>query len=273
MQQAHVDMICAGQPFDFIGVSPSMQRPCDQPPKVQKQEDVPSRQGQPVSSSPSSFLPSDVQSARSDKLLSSSSAVESDMGLRAAAGRSPCLFAFPLESNFSGERHEPAVVNQIRTSGLSILSRANEEEGEQTQIQPQLGMQTRLATDQQLSSKQQRLTGEGQQAVQTPHKEEQGHREEEQGLGQPSGLQEEACRSGGQGQEGAAEGLNASHSQPSGDRWHVLIDAAKACATAPPDLTKHPADFVVSAACFLTHAIGQESFHLAFFCLLINIRS
>lgn len=28
-------------------------------------------------------------------------------------------------------------------------------------------------------------------------------------------------------------------------RWYVLIDAAKACATAPPDLTKHPADFVV----------------------------
>ncbi|KAL0035656.1 hypothetical protein WJX79_006247 [Trebouxia sp. C0005] len=28
------------------------------------------------------------------------------------------------------------------------------------------------------------------------------------------------------------------------DEWHVLVDAAKACATAPPDLTANPADFV-----------------------------
>lgn len=28
-------------------------------------------------------------------------------------------------------------------------------------------------------------------------------------------------------------------------RWMVLIDAAKGCATAPPDLSLYPADFVV----------------------------
>lgn len=29
------------------------------------------------------------------------------------------------------------------------------------------------------------------------------------------------------------------------ERWWVLLDAAKACATSPPDLSRHPADFVV----------------------------
>jgi molybdenum cofactor sulfurtransferase len=28
-------------------------------------------------------------------------------------------------------------------------------------------------------------------------------------------------------------------------RWMVLIDAAKGCATLPPDLSEYPADFVV----------------------------
>ncbi len=27
-------------------------------------------------------------------------------------------------------------------------------------------------------------------------------------------------------------------------RWRVLLDAAKGCATHPPDLSRHPADFV-----------------------------
>ncbi|KAK3255351.1 Molybdenum cofactor sulfurase, partial [Cymbomonas tetramitiformis] len=31
---------------------------------------------------------------------------------------------------------------------------------------------------------------------------------------------------------------------PGGGEWRVLLDAAKACATDPPDLTQYPADFV-----------------------------
>ena len=31
----------------------------------------------------------------------------------------------------------------------------------------------------------------------------------------------------------------------SGRRWFVLVDAAKACSTSPPDLSSYPADFVV----------------------------
>lgn len=31
------------------------------------------------------------------------------------------------------------------------------------------------------------------------------------------------------------------------ERWHVFLDAAKACATRPPDLAQAPADFVVRA--------------------------
>ena len=32
-----------------------------------------------------------------------------------------------------------------------------------------------------------------------------------------------------------------------GERWVVLLDAAKACCSAPPDLSAAPADFVVRA--------------------------
>ncbi|KAL0050843.1 hypothetical protein WJX82_008290 [Trebouxia sp. C0006] len=44
--------------------------------------------------------------------------------------------------------------------------------------------------------------------------------------------------------EFAAVGQSMDSGRSEGDRWHVLIDAAKACATAPPDLTQNPADFV-----------------------------
>ena len=33
-----------------------------------------------------------------------------------------------------------------------------------------------------------------------------------------------------------------------GQRWHVFLDAAKACGSRPPDLAAAPADFVVSSA-------------------------
>ena len=67
---------------------------------------------------------------------------------------------------------------------------------------------------------------------------------ERQGL--PGGMQVAAglCRSSREGPSctPAAQG--------SGDvgrcgRWLVLLDAAKGCATQPPDLSRHPADFVV----------------------------
>ena len=34
------------------------------------------------------------------------------------------------------------------------------------------------------------------------------------------------------------------------ERWCVLLDAAKACCSAPPDLAAHPVDFVVRAGGF-----------------------
>ena len=231
-----------------------MQSPCRQPSQHPAQEALLSQQVHPVRSSPSSsLLPSDEQSARAEELpsspppISSSSAEDDDTGLRAAAGRSPCLFAFPLESNFSGARYEPAVVNEIQTSGLSILRHAKEEDEEKTQIKPQLDAETLSVTDQQLSPKQQHLLGEAQEALQTPREDQQSLKEEEQWQGHRIGAEEEeACQSGQPDQEGVVQRLHSRRSQPSGARWHVLIDAAKACTTAPPDLTKHPADFVVS---------------------------
>lgn len=77
------------------------------------------------------------------------------------------LFAYPLESNFSGVRYDPALVGQIQRDGVSMAP---------------LG-------DQNLNS---------------------------------SGLE-----------------------RPAGD-WLVLLDAAKACSTCPPNLSAHPVDFVVS---------------------------
>ena len=74
------------------------------------------------------------------------------------------LFAYPLESNFSGARYGLQPVQQLHQHGLKLCRDAGE-----------------------------------------------------------------ACWQGGQ-------------------RWHVFLDAAKACGSRPPDLAAAPADFVVSSA-------------------------
>ena len=80
------------------------------------------------------------------------------------------LFAYPLESNFSGARYGLQPVRQLRQHGLKVCGDAGE-----------------------------------------------------------------ACCQGGQ-------------------RWHVFLDAAKACGSRPPDLAAAPADFVVSSA--QLHCLG-----------------
>ena len=169
---------------------------------------------------------------------------------RAAAQRGPCLFAFPLESNFSGERYDPAVVNQIQNQGLLVADHAQqEEENPQRQVQkkeetqnpgqPQSDLQTLSMHDQQYDHKQRGGEAEAQQAVQGLTWEEE-HRQH-----QPAAEEAAEGLSGHRGCKEEARRLPSRPSQSESDRWHVLIDAAKACATTPPDLTKHPADFVV----------------------------
>ena len=216
---------------------------CDQTHEVQP------RQGPSVTQS--SSLPPDAHlTARSEQSGPSSGAHCSKGRDRAAAAqKGPCLFAFPLESNFSGERYAPAVVNQIQTQGLSVTNHneqkeevaQRQEEEAQRSGQPQSGMQNLSTHDQQHDHKQQRGEAEVQQAVQGLT-----GGEEEHWKHQPA---EEAAAEGLSGQQGCneeARGLSSRPSQSDSAKWHVLIDAAKACATAPPDLTKHPADFVVS---------------------------
>lgn len=173
---------------------------------------------------------------------------------RAAAPRGPSLFAFPLESNYSGARYAPAMVNQIQTEGLVVSSQkqAKEPDFAQSQAQEtrasgqlQSGVQPASCSNlHQPDHQQQRGEVEVQQAAQRGTKAEEGH-----GQHQPA-AEEEApdSLSGQQGgeEEEEAGGLSGRSSYSEGARWHVLIDAAKACATAPPDLTKHPADFVVN---------------------------
>lgn len=109
------------------------------------------------------------------------------------------LFAYPLESNFSGARYDPAYVARVKQHGLRVL---------------------------------------------------------------------EASSRGPAGVDGhGAEGSRAS-SQGQGSRrgnWCVLLDAAKACCSAPPDLLSTPADFVVrlslsSSFQLLPHSIRACSY-------------
>ena len=170
----------------------------------------------------------------------------------AAAQRGPCLFAFPLESNFSGERYAPAVVNQIQKQGLWVKDdEEQKEENAQRQEerthgpgQPRSDMQTLSMANQQHDYEQQRDEAEVRQAVQGVT------REEEHWQHQPAAEEAAKGLSGQQGCEEKARGLPSRPSHSEDARWHVLIDAAKACATAPPDLTKHPADFVVTSRSF-----------------------
>ena len=226
-------------------------------------------------------LPRQAPSSSSSSASSSSGvAGAASCDSRSNAAPAPCLFAFPLESNFSGARYDPAVVRQIQISGLAVtacacskgseqqcsqksgLHRASEEEQQsdhqqakeerqsdqqQAKEEQQHGGQQRQHVKEELHSDQQQeqqQTEEGQQSVQ--QLQAAAEEEKRQYPGQHS--QEEAAK------EEAARMCVRASGRSEGDRWYVLIDAAKACATAPPDRTHNPADFVVSL-CPLCFAI------------------
>lgn len=196
------------------------------------------------------------QSQSSSSPPSSSSAGSGCSRGRAAAQTGPCLFAFPLESNFSGARYAPAVVNQIQTSGLTVASQEaeerrqagqhEEEAGEPGQEEAaeklekfQSGLVSLSGSDSQHHHTQPHDEVEAEPAVQGPVSEE-DHQQHQSAATQAKGpTSDQTCK------EEDAEMASTRPSQSEGARWHVLIDAAKGCATCPPDLTKHPADFVV----------------------------
>lgn len=181
----------------------------------------------------------------SQQASSSSSASLADVSPDSSvsnAAAAPCLFAFPLESNFSGARYDAAVVRQIQTTGVTVDSCCGEAEqqsgqksgshseedqhAEQTP-QHQNGAEQRAPQPQTKSSKQRQYRGlQQQQAPATEEEEEMRPRQQ-------------------QSKEEDARDLEGTSRAISSARWHVLIDAAKACTTAPPNLTKNSADFVV----------------------------
>ena len=244
-----------GQESSFTALSSRMQRASTHHCKLgyDQTRELQPRQ-RPALAPDSSSLPPDAQLTVGSEQPGSSSASSSSGWQcsrgkdRAAAQTGPCLFAFPLESNFSGERYLPAVVNQIQKQGLSVLDHKEQKEENAPRQeaetrgpgQPQSGMRNLPIHDQQYDHKQQRSEAEVQQAVQGLARE--GEHWQHQTAA------EEAAE-GLSGQQGCKEEARVFPSRPSqseGARWHVLIDAAKACATAPPDLTQHPADFLVN---------------------------
>ena len=188
---------------------------------------------------------------------------------RSDAATAPCLFAFPLESNFSGARYDPAVVRQVQISGLAVtpcacskgpeqqcsrqsgLRRTSEEEqqsGQQQAKEEQKSEQQQAQEEQQCSCQQQHAEENPRSDQQQQQQQQQTEEEQQESVQQlQAAAKEEEHQYPGQHTEGEAARLQVRDSGRSeGDRWHVLIDAAKACATAPPDLTQNPADFVVS---------------------------
>ncbi len=217
-------------------------------------------------------LPQQTPSSSSSSIPSSSTvAGAASRGSRSNAAASPCLFAFPLESNFSGARYDPAVSRQIQFSGLAVtpcacskgleqqcsrqsgVHRISEEDQQSGQQQAKEEQQSRLQQakeEQQCSCQQRQSVDEELQPDQQQREQQQQQTEEEQPQSvqqlQAAGKEEEHQCPGQHSKEEAARLHVGDSGCSQGDRWHVLIDAAKACATAPPDLTQHPADFVVS---------------------------
>lgn len=245
-----------GQDFHFTAVSSPMRRLAPQhckPPPQETHRRTPSSSSLPPHAI--EFTTGLQQSQSSSSPPSSSSAGSGCSRGRAAAQTGPCLFAFPLESNFSGARYAPAVVNQIQTSGLTVASQEaeerrqagqhEEEAGEPGQEEAaeklekfQSGLVSLSGSDSQHHHTQPHDEVEAEPAVQGPVSEE-DHQQHQSAATQAKGpTSDQTCK------EEDAEMASTRPSQSEGARWHVLIDAAKGCATCPPDLTKHPADFV-----------------------------
>lgn len=80
----------------------------------------------------------------------------------------------------------------------------------------------------------------------------------------PSG--ERSLRAGSAGEQSAEPrmpGEQSAGEETLRERWWVLLDAAKACGSCPPDLRRHPADFVVclTAALQVTCLTGISGHH------------
>ena len=269
--------------------------------------------------------------------------------LPARAALAPCLFAMPVESNFSGQRYDLALVQQVQQQGLACQGAAPSgccrpptgSQGPATPVQPHAlpgcsagrqsseapvrwkGLQGRPAGSQSADdpvlgqgllrhpvacagctrahgelpedskqaegSRQAERTGsrqperlghapieqvctapgiqrgtEGDGSAQpghplgTPGKQQPG-----EAAGDLCCIQQEgaAQQPGGASEAQAGTQQNGTAQQPGGtwgpqpgtrqegaaqQRWLVLLDAAKACGTSPPDLSRHAADFVVS---------------------------
>ena len=105
------------------------------------------------------------------------------------------LFAYPLESNFSGARYDPALSTYIQRNGLPVCEQQSAAVGAGTHKQQVYPISNGTARN-------------GRHASDTE----------------------------------AADGGRSD----CGGTWWTLLDAAKACATRPPDLSQHKPDFVVS---------------------------
>ena len=181
------------------------------------------------------------QQAFSSSSSSSTADVPPDSSVSDAAA-APCLFAFPLESNFSGARYDPAVVRQIQTTGVSVDSCCGEAEQQSEQKSGSYCEEHQQAK--QIVQHQNGAEQKGPELQTKPPEQGQPY-----GLQQPqapaTGEEEELRPGQQQCQEEDARDLVGSPGPTGSARWHVLIDAAKACTTVPPDLTRNSADFVV----------------------------
>jgi len=204
----------------------------------------------------------------SSSSTSSSSAVAgaASRDSRSDAAAAPCLFAFPLESNFSGARYDPAVVRQIQISGLAVtpcacskgseqqcsqrpgLHRSNknqQQSGKQQAKEEQQSDQQQATEEQQFGQQQQQPAEEEHHPDQQQQQQTEEEHQSDQQL-QTAAEEEEQQNHGQHSKEEAVRLRDRDSGRSEGDNWYVLVDAAKACATAPPDLTQNPADFVVS---------------------------
>ena len=104
------------------------------------------------------------------------------------------LFAYPLESNFSGARYDPALSTYVQHNGLPMCEQQSAAMGASAHKQQVHPISNGAAQN-----------------------------------GRHAGDAEAA-----DGRRSGSEGT-----------WWTLLDAAKACATSPPDLSLHKPDFVV----------------------------
>ena len=107
------------------------------------------------------------------------------------------LFAYPLESNFSGARYNPALSTYVQHNGLPMCEQQSAAVGPST------------------------------------HKQ------------QAHPISNGTAQNGRHASDIEAANGRRSGSAGSGGMWWTLLDAAKACATSPPDLSLHQPDFVV----------------------------